>query len=62
MYTIIMCIFSKLIQTTVLTLSLYLEKVKMPSLNHLLPHISLQKIDNKIEVSDFSHGHHEDVT
>lgn len=61
-YSKIMSIFNKHIQTTVLSLSLYLEMVKMLSLNHLLPCISMQKIDNKIEVSLFTHGHHEDIT
>jgi hypothetical protein len=57
-----MSVFNKRIQTTVLFLSLYLEMVKMLSLNHLLPHISMQNVDNKIEVSRFTHGHHEDIT
>jgi len=39
-----------------------LEMVKMLSLNHLLPYISMQKIGNRIEFSLFTHGHHEDVT
>jgi hypothetical protein len=46
----------------VLSLSLYWEMVKMLSLNDLLPHITMQKIDNEIEVSLFTHGHHEDIT
>jgi len=61
-YSKIMSIFNKHIQTTVLFLSLYLEVVKMLYLNHLLPHISMQSVDNKIEVSLFTHGHHEDIT
>jgi hypothetical protein len=31
-------------------------------LNYLLPHISMQKINNKAEVSPFTHGRHEDIT
>jgi hypothetical protein len=61
-YSKIMSIFNKHIQTTVLSLNLCLEMVKMLSLNNLLPHISMQNIDNKIEVSLFTHGHHEDIT
>jgi len=57
-----MSIFNKHIQTTVLSLTLYLKMVKMLFLNHLLPHISMQNIDNEIEVSIFTHGHHEDIT
>jgi len=61
-YSKIMSIFNKHVQPTVFFLILYLEMVKMLSLNYILPHISMQKIDNKIEFSLFTHGHHEDIT
>ena len=61
-YSKIMSICNKHIQMTVLSLNLYLEVVKMLSLNHVLPHISMQIIDNNVEVPLFSHGHHEDIT
>jgi hypothetical protein len=61
-YSKILIIFNKHIQTIILSLSLCLGMVKMLSVNHLLPHVSMQKIGNKIEVSVLSHGHHEDKT
>jgi hypothetical protein len=57
-----MSIFYKQIQTTILYLSLYMKIVIIILLNYLLPHISMQKIDNKVEVSSFTHGPHEDIT
>jgi hypothetical protein len=61
-YSKIMSIFNKHIQTTALSISLYLEMVKILSLIHFLPQISMHKIDNRVEVSLSTHGHHEDVT